>query len=144
MTAPLGFFPSGAPAGALWGRVCWCGQGSGPSRPVPFREAVPQDIRVRVFETSPDPRPSASPAALAPLLQVRALGAQRRVVAVAGVEPGLVGEPVEQLGGDVVDQLPEGVVVVEGVADAAGEERVAGEEMRVPVRVVVEKGDGAG
>ena len=37
----------------------------------------------------------------------------------AGVEPGLVGEPVEQLGGDVVDQLPEGVGVAEGVADAA-------------------------
>ena len=46
----------------------------------------------------------ASPAAGAPLREVRALGAERRVVAVAGVEPGLVGQPVEELGGHVVDQ----------------------------------------
>ena len=55
---------------------------------------------------------------------------RRGVAAVAGVEPGLVGEPVEDLGLDLVDQLREGVRVAERVADAAGEERVAGEEVR--------------
>ena len=45
------------------------------------------------------------PAALAPLREVRPLGAERRVVAVAGVEPGVVGQPVEDLGLDLVDEL---------------------------------------
>ena len=49
------------------------------------------------------PNGSASPAARAPLGEVGSLGAERRVVAVAGVEPGLVGQPVEDLGLDVVD-----------------------------------------
>ena len=41
---------------------------------------------------------AASPAALAPLREVGPLGAEGRVVAVAGVEPRLVGQPVEDLG----------------------------------------------
>ena len=49
----------------------------------------------------------------------------------ARVEPGVVGEPVEQLGLDLVDELGEGGVVAEGVADAAGEQGVAGEQVRV-------------
>ena len=79
--------------------------------------------------------------------QVRALGAEGRVVAVAGVEPRVVGEPVEDLGGHLVEELGEGVGVAEGVADPAGEQRVAGEEVRVAAlggRVVVEQRDRAG
>src|SRR5690606_27891735 len=45
-----------------------------------------------------------SPAPRAPLRQVRALRAQGGVVAVAGVDPGLVRQYVEDLGLDVVDQ----------------------------------------
>ena len=62
----------------------------------------------------------------------------------AGVEPRLVGEPVEELGLHVVEQAAEVVGVAEGVADATGEERVAGEQVRVAVGVVVEQGDRAG
>ena len=40
---------------------------------------------------------SSLPAPLAPLSEVRPLGAEGRVVAVAGVEPGVVGEAVEDL-----------------------------------------------
>ena len=67
-------------------------------------------------------RGSRLPAALPPFLQVGALGAQGGVVAVTGVDPGLVGEGVEELGGDVGEERGEGRGVVEGVADAAGEE----------------------
>jgi len=57
---------------------------------------------------------------------MRALNPERRVVAVAGVEPGVVWKAREELGLDVVDELLEGRPVAEGVADAAGDERVAG------------------
>ena len=62
----------------------------------------------------------------------------------AGVEPGVVGEPVEHLGGDLRQQLREGLGVAEGVAHTAGEERVTGEQVRVAGGVVVEEGDRAG
>jgi hypothetical protein len=58
---------------------------------------------------------------------MRPLGTERRVVAVAWVEPGVVGQPVEDLGGDLLDPLLEGRLVVESVADPAREERVAGQ-----------------
>jgi len=57
---------------------------------------------------------------------MRALNPERRVVAVARVEPRVVGKAREELGLDVVDELLERRRVAEGVADAAGEERVAG------------------
>jgi len=38
------------------------------------------------------------PAAGAPLIKGRSLAAKRRVLAVAGVEPRLVGQPAEELG----------------------------------------------
>ena len=44
---------------------------------------------------------------VAPLREVRPLDAERGVVAVAGVDPGLVGQPVEELGLDVGDQRRE-------------------------------------
>src|SRR5438045_2662059 len=50
------------------------------------------------------PPADSSPAAGAPLGQRPALGAQGRVVAVPRVEPGVVGQPVEDLVLDVVDQ----------------------------------------
>jgi site-specific DNA recombinase len=52
---------------------------------------------------------------------VRSLRAEGGVVAVAGVEPGLVGEGAEELGLDVVDEGAEVVRIAPGVADAAGE-----------------------
>src|SRR4051794_3433691 len=84
-----------------------------------------------------------SPAAGAPLLEVGALVAEDRVVAVAGVEPGLVGEAVEDLGADVVEQRGEGVLVAEGVADATREQAVAGPQVRGAAGVVVQQRDGA-
>jgi hypothetical protein len=64
------------------------------------------------------------PAAGAPFVDVRFLLAQSRVVAVAGVEPGVVGEGVEQAGGHVVDQGRE-VFWGGGLADASGEQSIA-------------------
>src|SRR5690606_24400471 len=84
-----------------------------------------------------------SPAPRAPLRQVRALRAQGGVVAVAGVDPGLVRQYVEDLGLDVVDQAGERLRILVGVADTAREQAVAGEDVRMPVRVVVDEGDGA-
>src|SRR4029450_9755100 len=92
----------------------------------------------RSVRTSPPPAaldrrgggPALSPTSLAPLRQRRTLGAEGGVVAVAGVEPRLVGERAEDLRLDVVDQGPEVVGVTSGVAHAAGEERVAGEQVR--------------
>src|SRR5512133_1581696 len=88
---------------------------------------------VRGRPQRPGPRP-ALPAALAPLGEVRALRADRGVAAVAGIEPGLVGQPLEDLGLDLVDELGERRLVAEGVAHPAGEERVAREEVRVAGR----------
>ena len=52
-------------------------------------------------------RARASPAPVAPLREVGTLGAERGVVAVAWVEPRLVGEAVEDPFGDVVDRAAE-------------------------------------
>ncbi len=52
---------------------------------------------------------------------MRALDAEHRVAAVAGVEPGVVGQLPEELRLDLRDELHEGRVVAEGVAHSAGE-----------------------
>jgi hypothetical protein len=52
---------------------------------------------------------------------VRALGSDRRVLAVAGIDPRLVRQCPEQPLLDVVDQAGEPGGVLLGVADAAGE-----------------------
>src|SRR5690606_41922098 len=72
----------------------------------------------------------------------RPLGAQRAVVAVPGVEPGLVGQAAEDLGLQVGHQRVE-VARVRGPPRAAGEQRVAGEQVRYAAggRVAVEQGD---
>ena len=62
-------------------------------------ERDPPDIR-----EGGRPWPFALPAALAPFFQVRPLGAERGVGAVAGVDPGGVGQAAEQLGRHVVEQ----------------------------------------
>ena len=85
-----------------------------------------------------------SPAAGAPLRQRGPLGAQRRVLAVARVEPGVVRQPVEQLVLDVVDQGARRCPARRSFADAAGEQRVAGDQVRVAGRVVVQQRDRAG
>jgi hypothetical protein len=64
-----------------------------------------------------------SPAAFAPFVDVGFLLAQGRVVAVAWVEPGVVGEDVEEPGGDVIDQRRE-VLRGGGAPHAAGEQSI--------------------
>jgi hypothetical protein len=66
------------------------------------------------------------PAALAPLRQVRPLGPQGGVTAVAGVDPGRVGQPVEDLGDDPGVQRVEPRRVLLRVPDAAGEQAATG------------------
>jgi hypothetical protein len=61
------------------------------------------------------------PAALAPLGDGGAFGAEGGVFAVAGVEPGFVGQLVEELVLDVVDQRGEAVRILLRVPDTTGE-----------------------
>ena len=85
-----------------------------------------------------------SPAAGAPLGERGALGAERGVLAVAGVEPGLVGQPVEELVLDVVDQRREVAPRRPSVLPTPpGNRRVAGEQVRGAGRVAVEQRDRA-
>jgi DNA-binding transcriptional ArsR family regulator/uncharacterized protein YndB with AHSA1/START domain len=75
------------------------------------------------------PKRQSLPAALAPLVQVGPLDAERGVVAVPGIHPGRVRERAEQALGHVVEQGGEvrrGV----GLAHPAGEQRVPGEHVR--------------
>src|SRR5690606_10863730 len=85
-----------------------------------------------------------SPAARPPLRQRWPLGAERAVVAVTGIEPGLVGQPVEDLAFHVPDEGVEVLGVAPGVSDATGEQRVAGEQVWRTAGVLVEQRDGAG
>src|SRR6266567_3288440 len=87
------------------------------------------------------------PAAGAPLGDMRALGADGGVPAMAGVDPGAV----RQLGEDAIleigDELAESLRVALGVTRPAGEQRVAGEQVRLvgqrAARVVAQR-DAAG
>src|ERR1700739_3442947 len=74
---------------------------------------------------------------------MRALVAEGGVAAVAGVDPGFVGQDVEDLLHDGVVEGCEAVGVLLRVADSAGEEAVAGKEVGVALGVVVEEGDRA-
>jgi hypothetical protein len=65
----------------------------------------------RVYQPS-----GALPAAGAPLGNRRWFCAERRVLAVAGIEPGFVGEAVEQLVLDVVDERGEVLGVAASIA----------------------------
>lgn len=87
----------------------------------------------------------ASPTTGVPLRQGRTLGADGGVVAVTGVDPGRIVEAAEQALLDVCDQLGERlvVIVIRG-ADAAGEERVAGEEVIGAVGVAERQRDRTG
>jgi len=63
---------------------------------------------VRVRESDePLTTPSRSPAAFAPFGEFRLFGAQRGVVAVARVDPGVLGQRVEKPFRDVVQQRRE-------------------------------------
>lgn len=64
-------------------------------------------------------------------------------MAVARIDPGLVGQLVEELGLHVVEQARERLGVLVRVADPAGEEAVPGEQVRGAVRIVVDERDGA-
>ena len=77
----------------------------------------------RAPAAAPSPRPAArSPSPGAPLLNVRALGAQRGVLAVARVHPGAVGQRAEHPFLQVVHELAEPLRVLLGVAGPAGEQ----------------------
>jgi hypothetical protein len=60
------------------------------------------------------------PASFAPVGKARALGAQRGVITVTGIDDGGVAVDVEHPGGHVLEQLSE-VAGLPGLADAAGE-----------------------
>ena len=68
------------------------------------------------------------PAAFAPRGQAGTLGAQRGVVTVAGVDDGGVVVDVEHPGGDVVEQ-PLEIAGLPSLADSAGEQAIAGEQL---------------
>src|SRR3569833_2973575 len=84
-----------------------------------------------------------SPAAFAPLRQVGAFLAEGGVLAVAGIDPGLVRQRPEDALLEVVHEPGEQLGVTPGVAGAAGEEAVAGEQVR-GVAVVVAQCERAG
>ena len=86
---------------------------------------------------------SGLPAAIAPRGQVGSLAADRRVVPVARVDPGLVREPAEEL---LDDSLVEGREVHRRgrAPHATREQAVSGEDVRLTVRVVVDQRDAAG
>ena len=69
-----------------------------------------------------------SPTAGVPVRKGRALGAERGVAAVPGVEPGVIGEHIEDLALNVTDEAGEVGRVAPGVADAAGEGRMPRQE----------------
>jgi DNA-binding transcriptional ArsR family regulator len=76
------------------------------------------------------PEPGRLPAPGFPFGEVGTFGAERGVTAVARVHPGLVGQAAEQLRADVAEQRREPLRVLLRVADAAGEQAVAGEQVR--------------
>ena len=102
--------------------------GSGGERPRPGSH-----LRHRRGGDSRASRSAWSPAACAPLLELRALGAEGGVAAVAGVDPGGVVVHVEDPVGDVGDEALEALTRVLRVPDATGEEGVTGEEVGVPL-----------
>ena len=82
----------------------------------------------------------ALPAPLAPLRQVRPLGAERGVLPVPRVHPRGVRQPAEDLRDHAVVQRDEALRVLLRVADAAGEQAVPGEQVRLgPVRLVAQR-----
>src|SRR5512139_3414798 len=112
-------------------------------------ETVPPIVKAAV-SSAPREDPAAadwSPPACAPFVEVGSFGPQSGVVAVAGVDPGVVWEPVEDLLHDAMVEGVEAFRVLPGVSYAAREQAVPGDEVRTPVGVggvPVEQGDGAG
>src|SRR3954447_8389362 len=84
-----------------------------------------------------------SPAAGAPFLQMRTLAAEVRVVTVPGVEPGLVRQPVEHLGLEVVHQRGE-ARPVGGPSWSSRKQGVAGEQVWGALRIVIEQRNRSG
>src|SRR4051794_17213212 len=74
-------------------------------------------------------QPMALPASLAPFREMRPLRAERRVVAVAGINPGPVGQRSEDFLFEAVHQAGEGVRVVERVSRPSGKQAVAREQV---------------
>src|SRR5262249_52212019 len=104
---------------------------------------APLSDQVQEAESALPLSPTArSPAARSPLGEVRPLHTENTVVAVAGVEPGLVREHAEDALFEVVHQRAE-VARTRGPSRTARKQRVAGEQVRDAGRVPIQDGDGA-
>lgn len=83
------------------------------------------------------------PAPLAPLFQVRPLGAERGVLPVSRIDPGAVRQPVEDLRHHALVQRREPRRVLLRVPHPAGEQTVAGEQVRLRPVGLVDQRDAA-
>ena len=83
------------------------------------------------------------PAPLAPLFQVRPLGAERGVLPVSRIDPGAVRQPVEDLRHHALVQRREPRRVLLRVPHPAGEQAVAGEQVRLLSAWLVDQRDAA-
>jgi hypothetical protein len=83
------------------------------------------------------------PAALAPLGQVRPLGPERGVLPVPRIDPGAVRQPVEDLRHHALVQRREPCRVLLRVPHPAGEQAVAGEQLRLGSARLVDERDAA-
>ena len=87
---------------------------------------------------------STSPAAFAPLVEVRSLSSTGRVIAVTGIDPRFVGQAVKEFRGDVCEKRGKSIRVSLGVSEPAREQAIPGEQVRRAIRVVVQQGNGSG
>jgi hypothetical protein len=83
------------------------------------------------------------PAPLAPLFQVRPLGAERGVLPVSRIDPGAVRQPVEDLRHHALVERREPRRVLLRVPHPAREQAVAGEQVRLPSAWLVDQRDAA-
>ena len=112
------------------------------SRPARSRPARSRPARRDRRDHHPTARPARSPPACPPLSELGPFPAERRVVAVTRINPGVVVEGAEDPLLEVVHQRRE-VLRRGGLARTAGEQRVAREQVVVAARVPVQQRDGA-
>lgn len=88
--------------GAALGVLVWSLRGD-------IAVAIGTTLAIRHVRLTTERRAPSSPAPFAPFREAWALGADGGVIPVAGIHPGLVGEPVEQLHRDVSEERVEGI-----------------------------------
>src|SRR5699024_1252627 len=81
-----------------------------------------------------------SPAAFAPLPKTGTLGAQSGVASVSGIDPRVIGHRPEHTLLHIAEQCPK-VLVGPGPTDTTGKEAVPGEQVGVPLGVVITQSD---